>query len=462
MIKKKYLAAGILALSVSVGITSCSSDTPFVQYPDVEEEILATSPFTLVDGGGNAVDNLSSEYGEYFIKVNAEGPWKLEVDKDFLAPLRTEGEGPDLIPIYVGCNWSEARQGNITLHLNGAATRNGESIFTRAASQKATPDMEAVKKMISSNKGAGYSYQPNSNYCLGTNMQLFNLGRLDSLQQAIRYDLITDEYYPQVEEEVSTATSQEDLSRKLSVAASVNLNFNAFAIDVKGHYGSSSTNTQDKEYGVKRLKSYQFTREINYMNMVALVNERPELRNEVYAPGFIQKVEEFTKDIKAAGNSQTTIEKLCKDFCSEVGPCFISKSVMGCVLDYYISVDKSLLKDGMTAGGALEFKLKVSIGIDVKGEGDYSQDQKNILEKTEAKVNIRGGNVNEVCILATGGVLENEQVLSWQQSVEPSTAVMIDMKLVPIYLLINDQTAHDALKAYVDKEGSLDKKEDDK
>ena len=71
---------------------------------------------------------------------------------------------------------------------------------------------------------------------------------------------------------------------------------------------------------MKRLKSYQFTREINYMNMVALVNERPELRNEVYAPGFIQKVEEFTKDIKAAGNSQTTIEKLCKDFCSEVGP----------------------------------------------------------------------------------------------------------------------------------------------
>ena len=101
-------------MSVSVGITSCGSDTSFVQYPDVEEEVPATSPFTLVDGGGNAVDNLSSEYGEYFIKVNAEGPWKLEVDKDFLAPLRTEGEGPDLIPIYVGCNWSEARQGNIT------------------------------------------------------------------------------------------------------------------------------------------------------------------------------------------------------------------------------------------------------------------------------------------------------------------------------------------------------------
>jgi len=192
------------------------------------------------------------------------------------------------------------------------------------------------------------------------------------------------------------------------------------------------------------------------------VNEKPELRNEVYAPGFIQKVEEFTKAIKEAGNSQTTIERVCKDFCSEVGPCFISKSVMGCVLDYYISVDKSLLKDGMTAGGALEFKLKVSIGVDVRGEGDFTQDEKKLRDKTEAKVNIRGGNVNEVCILATGGVLENGQVLSWQQSVEPATAVMIDMKLVPIYLLINDPTAHDALKAYVDKEGSLDKIEDNK
>ena len=437
MIKKEYLAASLLALFLSAGLTSCSSDAKLGQAPDVEEELLTPPPFLLVDGEGNAVDNLSSQYGEYFIKVNAEGPWRIEADQDFLAPLRTEGNGPDLVPIYVGCNWSEARQGNITLHLTGPHTRNGETTFTRATSQRATPDMEAVKKMISSNKGAGYSYQPNSNYCLGTNMQLFNMGRLDSLQRAIRYDLITDEYYPQVEEEVSTATSQEDLARKLSVAASVNLNFNAFAIDVKGHYGSSTTNTEDKEYGVKRLKSYQFTREINYMNMVALVNEKPELRNEIYAPGFIQKVEEFTKAVKAAGNSQAAVETLCKDFCSEVGPCFISKSVMGCVLDYYISVD-------------------------VRGEGDFTQDEKKLRDKTEAKVNIRGGNVNEVCILATGGVLENGQVLSWQQSVEPATAVMIDMKLVPIYQLINDPTAHDALKAYVDKEGSLDKIEDNK
>ncbi len=457
MIKKEYLLAGVLALLLSGGNISCSSDTSLIDPPAIEGEEICP-PLTFVNAEGKVVDNFSSQYGEYFIKINTEGPWRLEVDKDFLAPLRTEGKGPDLIPIYVGCNWSEARQGNIVLYLTGATTRNGESSFTRVASQKATPDMEAVKKMISSNKGAGYSYQPNANYCLGTNMQIFNMGRLDSLQQAMRYDFITDEYYPQVEEEVSTAKSQEDLSKKLSVAASVNLNFNVFAIDVKGHYGNSSTNTKDKEYGVKRLKSYQFTREINYMNMVALVNEKPELRNEIYAPGFIHKVEEFTKNIKQAGSSDSAIQKICKDFCSEVGPCFISKSIMGCVLDYYISVDKSLLKDGMTAGGALDIKVKTSIGIDIKGEGEYTQEQKDIMEKTEAKVNIRGGNVNEICILATGGVLENKQVLSWQQSVAPSTAVMIDMKLVPIYLLINDPTAHEALKAYVDKEASLENK----
>ena len=114
-------------------------------------------------------------------------------------------------------------------------------------------------------------------------MQIFNMSRLDSLQQAMRYDLFVDEYYPQVEEEVTMANSQEELSDKLSIAASVNVNFSAFAVDVKGHFGSSSSNSTNKEYAVKRLKSYQYTREINYMNLIALIKQKPELAEEISA-----------------------------------------------------------------------------------------------------------------------------------------------------------------------------------
>lgn len=63
------------------------------------------------------------------------------------------------------------------------------------------------------------------------------------------------------------------------------------------------------------------------------------------------------------------------------------------------------------------------------------------MKNVEAKINVRGGDVSQVSILTTGGTLENEDLLAWQQSIEPKSAVMIDMKLVPIYLLISDQAA---------------------
>ena len=53
-------------------------------------------------------------------------------------------------------------------------------------------------------------------------------------------------------------------------------------------------------------------------------------------------------------------------------------------------------------------------------------------------------------ILTTGGTLENEDLLAWQQSIEPKSAVMIDMKLVPIYLLISDQAAKTYLQSYLE------------
>ena len=90
-----------------------------------------------------------------------------------------------------------------------------------------------MKDLLSSNKGAGYSYQPYSNYCLGTHIQLFNMKNLAAISDSTGVTFLTDEIYPVVEEEVTTADSEESLSSKLSVAASVNLNFNAFSADVK-------------------------------------------------------------------------------------------------------------------------------------------------------------------------------------------------------------------------------------
>lgn len=461
---KPWLSACVLSVLLGFSATSCSDNNVLTNVPtdDNEEEnteVVEQTPFTIVDKQGKPVDVFSADFNEYYIQVNVPGKWRLSTDNDYLVPLQKEGEGPTLVSLFVGINWYQSRSGNITLQqLDADATTRstGSDVYTRATTQAETPDMSETMKMISSNKGAGYSYLPNSNYCLGTNMQIFNMSRLDSLQQALRYDLFIDEYFPQVEEEVTMANSQEELSDKLSVAASVNVNFSAFSVDVKGHFGSSSSSSTEKEYAVKRLKSYQYTREINYMNLIALIKQKPELAEEIYAPGFQMKVTEFEAAIKEA-TSEEQKKKLCKDFCDEVGPCFISKAVMGCVLDYYISVNKSVLGDTMTAGGALD--LQYSVTVKIEGSGDYTETEQKILENIEAKITVKGGDVTMVSILPTGGQLEGKAVEQWLLSVAPTTAVLIDMKLVPIYVLIDDTAAHDALKDYIDTTGSLDNDE---
>lgn len=457
---KSWLSVGALSALLSFSAVSCSDNDSLMNLPaddngEENTEVVEQAPFTIVDKQGRPVEEFSADFNEYYLQINVPGKWRLSTDSDHLVPLQEEGEGPTLVRLFVGNNWYKSRSGNISLQQldADAITRSaGSDVYTRTTTQAETPDMSETMKMISSNKGAGYSYLPNSNYCLGTNMQIFNMSRLDSLQQALRYDLFIDEYFPQVEEEVTMANSQEELSDKLSVAASVNVNFSAFSVDVKGHFGSSSSNSTSKEYAVKRLKSYQYTREINYMNLIALIKQNSKLADEIYAPGFQMKVKNFEEAIGKVSTDEEK-QKLCKDFCDEIGPCFISKAVMGCVLDYYISVDKTLLGDTMTAGGALD--LKYSLTLEIKGTGDYSETEQKILENIEAKISVKGGDVSQVCILATGGTLSNEEVKTWQLSVEPKTAVLIDMKLVPIYVLIDDAAAHAALKDYIDTTGKL-------
>lgn len=121
---------------------------------------------------------------------------------------------------------------------------------------------------------------------------------------------------------------------------------------------------------------------------------------------------------------------------------------MGCVLDYYISMDKSLVTDTMSVSGALDIKFQTSVSV--TGDGAYDDNKKNSVKNVEAKINVRGGDVSQVSILTTGGTLKNEDLLAWQQSIEPKSAVMIDMKLVPIYLLISDQAAKTYLQSYLE------------
>jgi hypothetical protein len=126
---------------------------------------------------------------------------------------------------------------------------------------------------------------------------------------------------------------------------------------------------------------------------------------------------------------------------------------MGSVLDYQISVDSTLLRDTLNVKVALEVSFQTKIkNKDVGGKGSFdigvSKEASDLKSKTTATVKVRGGDVSQVCVLVTGGTLENSDVTAWQNSCIPSMAAMVDMSLVPIYVLVADDYARGVLTGY--------------
>ena len=74
---------------------------------------------------------------------------------------------------------------------------------------------------------------------------------------------------------------------------------------------------------------------------------------------------------------------------------------------------------------------------------------------TNAKVKARGGDVELISILATGGSLVNEDVKKWMLTTAPEKAAMVGVETLPIYELFNsklpgEQAAYTYLKDLID------------
>jgi len=446
---KRFL---ILLSSASLMLGACTDNAVLTD----EQGTLATQPLLLTDAAGNAISTADSECGTYYAHIHSQGEWTLTSNAAYIVPLTESGQGDAVVEVIVGNNWQGPRQGQLILTESStdsqATTRANAGSVTRADVRQTGSNLLAEAAMIiSANKGAGYSYMPNANYCMGTNMELFNMGRLEALQKENNVDLVVDDIYPSTVQEYITSDTEEDLQDKLAISASLSVDFKTVAVKVSGHYENTNTSDKSCKYAMARLKSYYFTREVNYMNIAALAESSTTLRDQLYAPGFRKYLDDFIAKVKQYENDIEKTKAICNEFLSVVGPCFISKAVMGCTADYEMSIKADSLNDALSLGGALEVALMINgVKVSVEGKGDYEKKEMTVNNSSNIKVCVRGGEVGLINILATGGKIETKQFVEWQQSVKPENCVMVDMSLTPIYAIIFDQKAHDVLKAYFD------------
>ena len=408
------------------------------------------TPFAITADGGSELNIPHAAYGEYMGRVNVSGAWRITTSQAGVAVFPSEGTGPADVLVQVGENWGTARLSELTLDYQHTGTRaaDGEASYTTRIRQSAYPELDSISRIFSSNKGAGYSYYPNDDFFKGVVMPLFNLNTLDSLQRSHDVTYIIDDLFPSSDQLVITSDTEEGLTRKLGVQASLGVDYKNVSVKLGGGYNSSTDSKTSRKYALKRLKAYQFTREIHYMNIMEYASRSDENARRVFSPGFLYLQNKLAADLKKAA-TQEEKEMACNDFMQACGPCFVSKAAMGNTLDFVISVDSTQLSKDRTITAALDLAVKSKVSVNAKFE--MTDSEKQLFSQTETKLAVRGGDVSLVSILVTGGSLSDQQVATWQMSCRPRQAVLGDMNLLPIHYLIIDEESRRLMQNYLTK-----------
>lgn len=461
--KKKSLIT-LTAVFAALGMSSCSdfltskSDVNDVRIPGIE----------IVDAKGHALSSVSGNYGEYFIKVTSDGTWSLSTKNDFVNLEKVSGKGDAMVPFSVNNNWVNEREFVINANMSDFATRAG-SDTSAGATQSASYNLSDVVKRISSNLGTGYTLIPRAdgNISMSTGIQLFNVQVLDSLTKNTNYKMFVDDSYEYLTQYMLSSSSNEALHKGVSVGVGGSLEVGGLTGEGDVSVGVGKDSTSNNMHAVMRMLRNTFSREIDYASAIAL-----DGKYDILTPGFRMIRNNFIKAIEplvdnAAGITKadsTQADLYCAQFCASYGTTFISKALIGCSFDYYISVAKSNLSDSVTVDVVLKAKyadivksktdslnesekdpaktdttkvdsIKVNGNVDVS----YQDKLKKAMEQTTAQIMIYGGDTKSVDILATGGSLEMAQLSEWRGSVTPDNAVMTDLTAVPISALFADK-----------------------
>lgn len=467
--KPKHLITAVLATAM---LSACSDDRHPYDVSSGETQESAGQKVMLVDAMGNPLCSLPSVNGTYYLQVTSKAAWKLRSNDPFIVLLDTVGYGPKTVTVLVGENWNHERTGTVSLsefnctqeqyrdkdyYSNVVAGRlTAARQETASILQQEVSDLDRVRRCLSSNRGAGYSYNYAREFAVGTGLEVFNMLMLEGIQESNNYHLIEDDYYPQMRQKVTVADSKEELEQVIGVEASLGINLKKVQITGTAEVGLGTAKDSVYQHSNMSILGSYFTREINYMNCVALARGSESLYKDIYSPGFrmiaddlAQKLSKLTE--KELADSKV-VDPICQKFIDETGVGFISKCLMGCQMDYQFALNRSALCDTMNIHGMLSLKVSFAAGsISAEADVKYKNKLEQIDRYSESSCTVRGGNVQLVSTLSSGGAVPDSVFHKWQLSVTPETAVMIDMKVIPIYSVLVDPLSHDVMEAFFDR-----------
>ena len=478
---KKMTKQFFVAVMALAAFTACS-DANLAEGESGINELNFDIPMyssVLTDASGQAISSVSADQGTYYLNIKTDGLWYIETaDNMEFTPTKMYGEGSARVPVLIGNNWAENRQLSYNvkfLSKDGAFTRAGDG--TQTVTQDALTSIERFKKVVNSNVFVGYGYQrtksPVAELCTG--IQIFRMEAMNEIDSLVKHD-----FAPETKEEYFYHTSDSMMDKLVAVKGNPGGNFGSVKLGLSGDVNVNRVSHTGHTVVQKSLTRSMYSRELAW--------EKAWFNDANYSEGYKYYKKLFINQFKAAGEDATKKKAAADEFFRIVGTHFITKCLLGCELNYRMTVDSSKVVKSTDVKAALDFKwqqqIKDTTGVDsvtkakileqmkdstklknffFSGNVQVTDAQFNAASSTRAKVKARGNDVQLVNILATGGSLNCTDLAQWMLGAEPEKAAMVGMQVHPIYDIFDGSVAEsDEAKAreylveYIDKSFSLD------
>ena len=335
-------------------------------------------------------------------------------------------------------------------------------------------DLKKVEDAIGAIRGAGYTYRDNELYCVGTDMEVFNIRKLHDMEKKYNTSYLIDDYTPFTDQKFIYTESTKALKDSLAVDVGIGVGAGVFSVDVDVAFNKKKIENKKNYYSLMRLRQSYFQRELSFLNLreqvanaiaaSSVANTYPSMDadalakavpffKEAYAPGFADVMQKFVRKIHAAP-SAFAASGVCREFIEEVGPSFVYRSVLGCSLDYYNATAMDSVATSLDVRVALEMSVQIKfISISAEISTEYHDAAMKCSRNSTSHITARGGDLSLVTAFTTGqqATIDQSTLVKWQKKVTPQDAALIDIRLVPIYEVIYDAKTRNILRNYMNK-----------
>ena len=459
MAKQLFVAAVAFA-----AFTACSENTIAELDPKGVEEITpnvtpVTNSAVLTNKDGQQISTVSADMGTYYLDIKTDGAWYIETPRNLeFLPTKMAGLGSARVPVMIGNNWAEGRELSYKVHFldkNGQSRRAGGTEQT--VTQNSNTNLEKFKTVMNSNTFVGYGYYPAKHQRpeLCTGVKIF---KMDGTY-------VVNSLAPDSQEDYFYAHSEDVLDKVVAVNGHPGGNFGAVKMSLDlDNVNVTRKNNFEVTIMQKSLLRSVYSREIENWEENAI--------DANFTEGFKKCKDRFITQFAAAGTDEAKKLAAAEALFHDVGTHFIIKGFLGSELNYRMAVAKSKITKATNVKAALDFKWQQQVKDTAKVDSAAQDSLKKLIpdsmrknfvfhggvmvsdssfnaaSATSAQVKARGGDVERVSILSTGGTLNCADLGMWLLSTEPEKAAMVQLNVEPIYRLFNGSVAGDEKNAY--------------